>query len=167
MDAPTSPKDMTKVDNYGVPKKLHYVVIANMIPALALGIAHGAVTSHVAPAIGLLPAGLGAILAVYRSGLFRKVKKSSEHEYQILLSNDGEERRKRTYFVQSIFFAIADFLIMSGLIISIVFAWLGDYLRCYYSTWHYDGARHRYRSCHSTGLPMLAAYATFPLLIAT
>jgi hypothetical protein len=168
MDTPTSTGDKTMVDKFGVPKKIYYVLIANMVPALALCIAHGAVTSRVAPALGLIPAGFGAILAVYRSGVLHRLsKKPSGPEYQILLSANGDDGHKRSFFYEGIFFAIADFLIMSGLIITIVFSWLQDQITCHYNSWKYNGAYHSSRWCNASGAPMLAAYGTFPLLIAT
>jgi hypothetical protein len=166
MNAPSSQPDKTKVDKFGVSKKVHYVLMANMIPALTLCISHGASTSRLVPALGLIPAGLGAILAVYRSGVIRRFKKSPEHEYQILLSNDGEEGRQRLFCLESISLAIADFLFMSGLVITIVFSWLQSYIRCWSSRSTYKETRYSYRWCSATGLPMLAAYGTFPLIIA-
>jgi hypothetical protein len=165
MDIPSPPKN--KVDKFGVPKKVHYVAIGNMVPALALCIAHGAVTDHVAPALGLIPAGLGAILAVYRSGLLRLVKPTSEHEYQILLSNDREDREKHRFGVEAVLLAFADLAFAAGLITTIVFSFLVNNVKCHYSWYRYEG---RYRSsqwCNDSGLPMLAAYGTFPLLLAT
>jgi hypothetical protein len=165
MDTPSSPKN--KTDKFGVPKKLHYVAIGNMAPALAFCIAHGVVTGHVAPALGLIPAGLGAILAVYRSGLLSLAKKTSEHEYQILLSNDSQDREKRRFAVEAILLAIADLAFVAGLIATIVFSFLVNNIECHYSWYEYQGRYHNNRWCSDRGLPMLAAYGTFPLLIAT
>jgi hypothetical protein len=147
-----------KMDKYNVSKKVHYAMMISFLPAIAFCIPHGVVTSHVAPALGLIPQGIGALLALYRSGLLRK--KSSNHEYQIVLTNDGEDAPHNKITPERIFLAIADFAIMSGLIISIVFAFLTSSVHCY--GYYYN--RGYYRTCNDDGLSMLAAYGTVPML---
>jgi hypothetical protein len=165
MDSPTSPKCKSKVDKFGVPKKVHYVIIANMIPALSFCLPSSINSSNIAPALGLIPAGLAAILAVYRSGLYRLKKKSTEADYQILLADDREARRKRLFCFQGIFFAIADFVFLAGLIIAVVFSITSNRTTCRYSSYTYNNMRYSNRWCSNPRHAMLVSYATMPLLI--
>jgi hypothetical protein len=164
MDAPTSPKGNNNVDKFGNPNKLHYIIIANMIPALALSIPHGVLSSNVAPALGLIPAGFAAILAFYRSGLYCMGRKPDEPNYQILLSDDREERRKHVFRSEGILFAIADFLFFAALIITIAFASITNPTKCHYSNYKWNNTQYHNSWCDGPTLPMLAAYATFPLI---
>lgn len=158
MVAPTPQTSSSQVDRYNVPKKVHYSMLVSLALAIAFCIPHGVHTSHLAPALGLIPQGLGAALALYRSGLLRK--KCSSHEYQIVLTNDGEDSPKSKITAERILFLIADVALMAGLITTIVFAFLTNSIRC--NSWYYNNRYSRY--CYDDGLSMLAAYGTVPLL---
>jgi hypothetical protein len=159
MVSPSSSKNAGKVDKFNVPKKVHYAMIASLVPALALCIAHGAVTGQLAPALGLIAQGFSAILALYRADLFR-FKKASNQEYQILLPSDVEQRRKRALFGEAVLLAFADVCLLTGLIVPVVFTFLNGGVKChsyYYRNYHNSW-------CESARLPMLAAYGTMVLL---
>jgi len=164
MVGPNPTETLRKVDKFGVPKTVHYATIASLVPALALCIPHGAITGLLAPALGLIPAGLGAILALYRSGLFRFTK-STEHEYQILLPNEGEDGRRCSVTLERILLALADAMLLGGLIATIVFSF-NDGQKCsYMRRYDYvDKGYHYQYYCYKFGLPMLAAYGTVPLI---
>jgi len=154
-----------KLDKFGVPKSVHYALILSLIPMLALGIAHNHTTNLLAPALGLLPAGLGAVLALYRIGFFR-VKKSTGDDYQITL-DDEDEPPKRTISLERIILAVLDVSLLASLIVTIVFSLKINGIRCEFrSEWvpkYNDSAK--VSTCYVNGNPMLATYGTFPLLI--
>ncbi|KAF2433876.1 hypothetical protein EJ08DRAFT_693914 [Tothia fuscella] len=163
MVPPTLREVDSSKDKFGNSKKIHYA----MLPSLALGIAfcvpHGVHTGHLAPALGLIPMALGAVLALYRSGLFRRVKKGSSAEYQILLTNEAVEDPAKKFNIERFLLFVADWILMGGLIGTMVAAFLTNGVHCYYYFVGPGWSNSRY-TCHDDGLSMLAAYGTMPLL---
>lgn len=156
------------------PKKLHYITIVSFLFGIAFCLPHGIVTGEVAPALGLIPLGIGALLALYRSSPFqsRNKKNAAGVEYQILLAEEEEEddqNNKNSLTWQRLFVALLDFGCFGGLIVTVVFSILSNNdVRCRYtygSNTH-AGVRHSYSYARCKSMqPMLAAWATMVMLV--
>jgi hypothetical protein len=162
------PMRKPELDRFDAPKKLHYITIASFLFGIAFCLPHGIVTGEVAPALGLVPLGIGAFLALYR-GNFSLIprKKNAGHEYQILLVED-EEHKKGKLTWESVLLALLDFGCFGGLVVTVVFSiLLNNEPKCryYHSKSVYNGIHYsdRWTRCRSMQ-PMLAAWATMVMI---
>ncbi|TID22163.1 RuvB-like helicase 1 [Venturia nashicola] len=158
------------------PKKVHYITLSSFLFGLAFCLSHGIVTHELAPALGLIPLGIGALLALYRITRFPPSTKTRKGGYTILsfVEEDGEEeegRNNKSHAVtwQTILLALLDFGCFGGLIITVVFSIIANNaVRCRYtnwtSTWEGVQRHHRFATCTSTQ-PILAAWATMVMLV--
>lgn len=172
-----TPPLKTRMEKFSTPaKKIHYITFASFLFGLAFCLPHGIVTHEVAPALGLIPLGIGALLALYRLSLYPRNKKNNAGlEYAILLpasevtTEDAHNTTKNDITWQTILLALLDFGCFSGLIITVAFSiLLNNGIKCRYTytsnTW--NGVRYTssYSRCRSTQ-PMLAAWATMVMLV--
>lgn len=156
------------------PKKLHYITITSFLFGISFCLPHGIVTGEVAPALGLIPLGIGALLALYRSSPFQsrnKKKNAAGGKYQILLAEEeGEHNNKSGELTrQRVVLALLDFGCFGGLIVTVVFSILfNNGVRCRhtYGSNMYAGVRHSYSYARCKSMqPMLAAWATMVMLV--
>jgi hypothetical protein len=94
---------------------LRITCILTFIPALALNIPHATLYHTPLPALGLIPAGISVILALYELGLLKLNYSGLGREYQVLLE---DEPAKHSTIRKSIV-AILDLLIAGGFILCI------------------------------------------------
>lgn len=129
----------------GLSKKLHYIIIAAVIPTLAFDIPVAAIQHNPGAILGVIMVGVSAILSVYRSGLLsRKKSDGQSYEYQVLLPDQDTLQsgisnvRARVGSVrktEKTFFALVDFLFASTILVSIVLLYM---THGYYSRWYYE-----------------------------
>ncbi|KAF2435158.1 hypothetical protein EJ08DRAFT_391816 [Tothia fuscella] len=134
------------VPSKGYVKKLHYLCIVTLIPALPLIIPHCAIQGRFFPALGLIPHGLSAILAAYRLKIFQN---KDTYEYQIVLNNDGDNGSndgKKFVLKEKFVFALLDVLL--GL-------WLLTFIVLSFVTYQYRNGKY------------LVAYAVEPMMVNT
>ncbi|QDS71686.1 hypothetical protein FKW77_008164 [Venturia effusa] len=167
-------------DRFNIPpRKLHYSTIISFLFGIAFCLPHGIVTGEVAPALGLLPLGIGALLAFYRISQYsrsnNKKTTSNGAEYQILLpssssadpSQNNNDDKTPTW--KDTLLALLDFGCFGGLIVTVAFSIVyNNGVRCRYSyrRERYNGVRYSssYASCRDMQ-PMLAAWATMVMLV--
>lgn len=133
---PTPPK--------GYIKKLHYICLITLLPALPLIIPYSVIDHKFFPAFCLLPHGISAALAAYRLKLFCG---SDSFEYQIVLNSGdgaGEGDGKKLVLKKKVILAIMDLVLSLWLLTSVIVTF------CEY---HYGAAKY------------LIAYAMQPVLV--
>jgi hypothetical protein len=163
------PMRKPKLDRFNAPKVLHYITIASFLFGVAFCLPHGIVTGALAPALGLIPLGLGALLALYRGNLYLLPrKKNAGHEYQILLA-ENDEHKKGGLTWENLLVALLDFGCFGGLVVTVVFSiLLNNETKChyYYSNRVSNGVHYQssWAMC-SNMQPMLAAWATMVMIV--
>jgi hypothetical protein len=129
----------------GLSKKLHYTIIASVIPTFAFDIPVAAIQHNPGAILGIIIIGISSILSIYRSGLLSRKKPNGQgYEYQVLLPDQEtltrgiENVRSRVGSIgktEKTFFALVDFLFASSLLVSVVLLYVSH---GYYSRWYYE-----------------------------
>ncbi|KAK1753280.1 hypothetical protein QBC47DRAFT_404637 [Echria macrotheca] len=137
------------------------VTVAAFVPAFALCVAHAAVTNFELPAVGLVPLAFSSVLGIYliRTGKTRppsrarrSIGRHSDDEEAHISPEADEDNNGDAAGAHPFLLFVADVVLAASLMVVLVFTWIAYANTCLYGCW-------RPRE------PMLAAYATVPLML--
>jgi len=97
---------------YTTTEKLRFTCVTTLIPALVLNITHAAIYYSPYPALGLIPAVVSTLFALYELGYFNL--EAYSRDYQIRLQDESDPPRRSNIRMASI--VLFDIVLATGLI---------------------------------------------------